>query len=141
MDYGTFRHYKNGKNYRPLFLATWQISHGSDLTKKEKRDAARGITGGKLLNNDEVFVAIHGSISGPHLGASLSPHWNSSYDVVKALWSGNAEPQFGDKVIIYVAAYGEGRIAVRLLSEFEDEIEWEGKKVRRFQPLPPTSND
>lgn len=131
MDYGTFRHYKNGKNYRPLFLATWQMSHGSDLAK---------LKDSKLSNNDEIFVAIHGSISGPHLGASLSPHWNSDYDVVKALWSGNAEPKFGDKVIVYVAIYDEGRIAVRLLSEFEDEIEWEGKKVRRFQPPPPSKD-
>ncbi len=119
MDLGTFKHYKNGKNYRGLFLAIWRQEHQGPLT-----------------NDDKVYVTIHAAFSNPHLGAGLQPHWHDNHAIVTARWSGNAEPKYGDKVMIYVAAYDEGRIAVRLLSEFEDEIEWEGKKVRRFQPLP-----
>ena len=125
MDHcAAYKHYKNGKTYRRLFVATWRQEHH-----------------GSLSNDDKVYVSIHGSISNPHLGADLRPHWNDDYAVVIARWSGNAEPIYGEKIVIYVAAYDEGRIAVRLLSEFEDEIEWEGKKVCRFQPLFPISND
>jgi hypothetical protein len=38
----------------------------------------------------------------------------------------------GEKMVVYKALYGEGEIWVRPLSMWEEEVEVEGKKVKRF---------
>jgi hypothetical protein len=39
----------------------------------------------------------------------------------------------GEKLIVYRALYGEYGVWVRPLSMFTEEIEWESKKIKRFE--------
>ena len=38
----------------------------------------------------------------------------------------------GEKMVVYQALYGEGEIWVRPLSMWEEEVEKDGKRVKRF---------
>ena len=40
-----------------------------------------------------------------------------------------------EEMVVYQAMYGEGGIWVRPLSMFEEEIERDGKTIRRFSPI------
>ncbi len=40
-----------------------------------------------------------------------------------------------EKIVVYRALYGDGGIWVRPLEMFEETIERDGKKFKRFQPL------
>lgn len=38
----------------------------------------------------------------------------------------------GENMVVYKALYDDGQIWIRPLEEFVEEVEWEGKRVRRF---------
>ncbi len=97
---GLYKHYKNKKRYRVLFVAPWRS--GQDQLKPDD-----------LL--DVVFTFGYTGI-----------RWHDAANSVlfTARWSGNdfARLDVDDPIVIYVALYDEGRVAARRLDEFEEHI-------------------
>lgn len=99
---GLYRHYKSTeaapKLYRVLFVVPWW-SHGAIL----KPDTP-------------LYVAAYDD----GIGIRTSPSGGSE-PFLKALWSGNGDlcPGLDEYVVVYVALYGDGRVSVRTVKEFE----------------------
>jgi hypothetical protein len=51
------------------------------------------------------------------------------------VWDTATHSETGDKLVVYRALYGEYGVWVRPLNMFAEEIELEGKKVKRFELL------
>lgn len=54
---------------------------------------------------------------------------NNLYEVLEIA----THSETGEKLVVYRALYGEYGVWVRPLSMFTEEIEWEGKKIKRFE--------
>ena len=105
---GLFRHYK-GNAYRVLFVARW-VAFGKQPTP----DA-------------ELLI-----VARPGPAVQLVSSGLYGEPLFKARWSGNTnEAHEGDAIVIYVALYGEGRVAARHLDEFEEVIDTGVAGIRR----------
>lgn len=102
---GLYRHYKNQQLYRVLFVTTWGDTRAP-------------------VEDGPVSVAIE---TPENLHVGVFPFHT---EVIGARWSGNLPfVKYGDRIVIYVALYEEGRVAARPESEFEATI---NGSLRRF---------
>jgi hypothetical protein len=103
---GLYRHYK-GRDYRPhdyrvLLVAEWVWDGRTPTTDCE------------LLVIARPAPAVQLRAGGGLYGRPL----------FTARWSSNTNDVFeGQAIVIYVALYGEGRVAARRLKEFEEEVD------------------
>lgn len=108
---GLYRH-KTGRNYRVLFVAPWfrRPPEGPDAPVY-----VSVVAGCVWLTADEMpisAVVLAGEKIGP---------------LIVARWSGNdTNVEDETPVVIYVALYGDGRVAARPLAEFEDSVKETG---------------
>lgn len=104
---GTYEHYKGGK-YRVLFTAPWWGTR--EPLKPDTLIYVRPHTTGAVVGNVDTRMPF----------------------LMYARWSGNGDyrPEVDEPIVIYVALYGEGRVAARTLWEFTQVVE--GGK-RRFE--------
>lgn len=104
---GLYKHYK-GKLYRVLFVAPWWS--GQD----------------QLKPNDPLDVVVRDDAVGVQF-------LDDNNVVFTARWSGNdfARLDRGEPIVIYVALYDDGRVAARLLNEFEEIVDG----VPRFERI------
>ena len=94
---GLFRHYKKSDLYRVLFVAKWVWDGRFPTADAELLVIARP--------EPCVQLKSGGALYGKPL--------------FTARWSSNTN-DVGEDVVIYVALYGEGRVAARRLDEFEE---------------------
>jgi len=102
---GLYKHYKNQKLYRVLFVAEW---NGQDAAP--------------LLVPDEP-IEVHASEDHGVYACRLS----NDKELLTAKWSGNTGVLHNNEpVVIYVALYDDGRVAARSLQEFEERVDMMG---------------
>lgn len=100
---GLYRHFK-GRNYRALLVAEWArgtpTAHG-DLTVGVVDDTWLGIA------NVDSATARH----------------RGFFKVISAKWCGNNTDVLAEqRVVVYVALYGDGGVWARTEREFEEEV-------------------
>lgn len=105
---GLYKHIK-GKNYRVLFTADWLSKSAPEPDE---------ILQAFIVSN-RIFVSDMRDIEGrEHFGEAL---------VLNGVrWSGNTgdvDDDLNNRVVIYVALYGDGRVAARPEKEFEEIVD------------------
>lgn len=110
---GLYRHYKSTdaapKLYRVLFVAPWWSVHRETLLP------------------DQPLHVVHNEYSNGLLTSVTSTAF------MTALWSGNSSTvRLDERVVIYVALYGEGRVAARTEKEFAEHV---APHERRFERI------
>lgn len=105
---GIYRHYKNKKTYRLLFVAAWRSGTCSDLRESEGLYARVHHTS---ISCDVAVVRSIGLLE-------------SCLLLFTAKWSGNGSTvKDGERLAVYVGLYDEGRVSVRPLDEFEATVD------------------
>ena len=99
---GLYRHYK-GNAYRVLFVAKWVWDGRSPTADAELLVIAR----------PEPCVQLKSGSSGLYGKPLFTARWSSNTNDV-----GEGLP-----IVIYVALYGDGRVAARRLDEFEERVD------------------
>ena len=123
---GLYRHYK-GNYYRVLFAPVI-------FTEGEHADVD-GVEVAPLAPNDEVVVYVSDDHFLCACPASVFPV-GKFLRLALAKWSGNGAHLAGDRVVIYVGLYGDGRVSARDLSEFEGAVD--GSNKLRFARVSPS---
>jgi hypothetical protein len=126
---GLYRHYKNQKLYRVLFAAEWDVRDFPD------EDAVLAVYV-EAHDDKSVSVRVRPREKG-------NPGFYGSAGLFDARWSGNSTTVYiGEPIVIYVALYGDGRVAARPLREFEERVnvpcsEFRGQRhdVARFERI------
>lgn len=98
---GLYRHYKD-RLYRVLFVAEW--------------------AGRSLPSVDAVLpIGMREVYDAP---VELTVGYPLDTKLFDARWSGNTcDVTLDERIVIYVALYGEGRVAARAEKEFEEEVD------------------
>ena len=115
---GLYKHYK-GQTYRVLFVAKWVWDGRSPAADADVLVIARPEPCAQLKSGGGLYG---------------KPLFN-------AKWSGNtSEVGEGSPIVIYVALYGEGRVAARRLDEFEEVVDAPScsdanRRVARFERI------
>lgn len=110
---GVFKHYKKGFLYRVLFVATW--AHQSEW----------------LVSDADLLVAMVSVTGQQTVIVQRAPETNGGAfrgaPMFAAKWSGN-DGHLGsmDPLVVYVGLYGHGRVSVRALKEFEENVKETG---------------
>jgi len=106
---GLYRHYK-GNSYRVLFVATWKGASPKENASCPVWTAPESVVNGQFVR-----------ALAPRIGL-LSP--NNTEGVLVAKWSGNDnEIKPDERIVIYVALYGDGRVSARTVKEFEEQVQ------------------
>jgi hypothetical protein len=98
---GLYKH-KSGNLYRVLFVAEWVWDGRSPIADAELLVIARPAPAVQLRAGGGLYGKL----------------------LFTAKWSSNTNEVFeGQAIVIYIALYGEGRVAARRLKEFEEAVE------------------
>ena len=117
---GLFRHYKKSDLYRVLFVAKWIWDGRSPTADADVLVIAR----------PEPCVQLKSGSSGLYGKPLFTAKWSSNTNDVGE----------GFAIVIYVALYGEGRVAARRLDEFEEVVDAPScsdanRRVPRFERI------
>lgn len=103
---GVYKHYKAGRLYRVLFVATW--AHSEEW----------------IVSDADLLTFV----SGPAIFVQRAPETTGGYfrgtPLVGVKWSGNdGHLHAHNRLVVYVGLYGQGRVSARTLKEFEENVD------------------